>query len=309
MTEEYCNWWSSIPASVRSFLLHDDFSGKTIVPFCSMGGGHFGQTISAIAKLVPESVIREGLEVTYSSYDRNEISAWLEKSLPVQGEDEGSSLPGDKICEHSYRTDIVPATARQDGSITRICVSCGTVESRSVIPQAESLKLSKTSYTYNGKLKKPGITIEDSQGGMLTEGKDYTLVYPNHAKDPGIYKVAACFKGNYSGTIEGSFSIKPKAVAIKKISPKKGAVLVKWKKQKQVLSVYEISYSTSRKFTKKTTRSVISGKGRATSKSVSKLKTGQRYYVRIRAFRTLNVNGKPKRLYSAWSKTETVKAD
>ena len=74
----YCNWWSSIPASVRSFLLHDDFSGKTIVPFCSMGGGQFGQTISAIAKLAPNSVIKEGLMVSYSSYDRAEINAWLE---------------------------------------------------------------------------------------------------------------------------------------------------------------------------------------------------------------------------------------
>lgn len=73
----YCNWWSSIPASVRSFLMHDDFSGKTIVPFCSMGGGRFGQTISAIAKLAPDSVIKEGLEVTYSSYDRDEIEDWL----------------------------------------------------------------------------------------------------------------------------------------------------------------------------------------------------------------------------------------
>jgi len=73
----YCNWWSSIPASVRSFLMHDDFSGKTIVPFCSMGGGRFGQTISAIAKLAPNSVIKEGLEVTYSSYDRAEIREWL----------------------------------------------------------------------------------------------------------------------------------------------------------------------------------------------------------------------------------------
>ncbi|MDE6797978.1 MAG: SUMF1/EgtB/PvdO family nonheme iron enzyme [Ruminococcus sp.] len=76
----YCNWWSSIPASVRSFLMHDDFSGKTIIPFCSMGGGRFGQTISAIAKLTPESVIKEGLEVTYSSYDREEIKNWLEKN-------------------------------------------------------------------------------------------------------------------------------------------------------------------------------------------------------------------------------------
>jgi len=78
----YCNWWSSIPASVRSFLMHDDFSGKTIVPFCSMGGGRFGQTVSAIAKLAPDSVIKEGLEVTYSTYDRTEISEWLDHLAP-----------------------------------------------------------------------------------------------------------------------------------------------------------------------------------------------------------------------------------
>ncbi len=74
----YCNWWASIPAPVRSFLKHDDFSGKTIVPFCSMGGGRFGQTISAIAKLAPESVILKGLDVTYSSYDRTAIRTWLD---------------------------------------------------------------------------------------------------------------------------------------------------------------------------------------------------------------------------------------
>jgi len=74
----YCNWWASIPAPVRSFLMHGDFSGKTIVPFCSMGGGRFGQTISAIAKLAPESVILKGLDVTYSSYNRNAIRSWLD---------------------------------------------------------------------------------------------------------------------------------------------------------------------------------------------------------------------------------------
>lgn len=74
----YCNWWASIPAPVRLFLMHDDFSGKTIVPFCSMGGGRFGQTISAIAKLAPGSVILKGLDVTYSSYDRTAIRSWLD---------------------------------------------------------------------------------------------------------------------------------------------------------------------------------------------------------------------------------------
>lgn len=76
----YCNWWASIPAPVSSFLAHYDLSGKTIIPFCSMGGGRFGQGISMIAKLAPDSIIKEGLTVTYSSYDRDEIAEWLKKN-------------------------------------------------------------------------------------------------------------------------------------------------------------------------------------------------------------------------------------
>jgi len=76
----YCNWWASIPAPVRTFLTHYDLSGKTIVPFCSMGGGRFGQTISAIAKLAPNSNIKQGLDVTYSSYNKEKIVKWLQES-------------------------------------------------------------------------------------------------------------------------------------------------------------------------------------------------------------------------------------
>lgn len=76
----YCNWWASIPAPIRTFLTHYDLSGKTIIPFCSMGGGRFGQTISAVAKLAPDSTIKEGLTVTYASYDRGEIAQWLLKN-------------------------------------------------------------------------------------------------------------------------------------------------------------------------------------------------------------------------------------
>lgn len=76
----YCNWWASIPAPVVSFLTQYDMTGKTIIPFCSMGGGRFGQTITAICKLTPGSVIREGLDITYSSYDMQRIDAWLEKN-------------------------------------------------------------------------------------------------------------------------------------------------------------------------------------------------------------------------------------
>jgi flavodoxin len=77
----YPNWWASIPMPLASFLEEYDLSGKTIIPFCSHGGGRLGQSVSAIAKLSPQSKILEALSVHYGggSSLRNDISAWLRK--------------------------------------------------------------------------------------------------------------------------------------------------------------------------------------------------------------------------------------
>ena len=78
----YPNWWASIPMPIATFLESYDFSGKTIIPFCSHGGGRFGQSLTAIAKLAPYSVIGEGLSVHYSGGDtlNDDISEWLRKN-------------------------------------------------------------------------------------------------------------------------------------------------------------------------------------------------------------------------------------
>jgi flavodoxin len=78
----YPIWWASIPMPAASFLDGYNFSGKTILPFCSHGGGRFGQSLSAIAKLAPHSKIAEGLSVSYSggSSLSKDISAWLGKN-------------------------------------------------------------------------------------------------------------------------------------------------------------------------------------------------------------------------------------
>lgn len=82
----YPNWWASIPMPVASFLEEYDFTGKTIVPFCSHGGGRFGQSLTAITKLVPEAVLGEGLAISYSggSGMPDDVAAWLEQNqIPV----------------------------------------------------------------------------------------------------------------------------------------------------------------------------------------------------------------------------------
>ena len=78
----YPNWWATIPMPIATFLEDYDFSGKVIIPFCSHGGGGFGQSIADISKLAPSSRMGEGLSIRYSggsTLDSN-IDAWLEEN-------------------------------------------------------------------------------------------------------------------------------------------------------------------------------------------------------------------------------------
>lgn len=76
----YPNWWASIPMPIESFLEEYDFSGKTIVPFCSHGGGLFGQSLMAIVKLAQDATMGEGFSIHYSDGSTlgDDVAAWLE---------------------------------------------------------------------------------------------------------------------------------------------------------------------------------------------------------------------------------------
>ena len=75
------NWWSTIAPPVATFLSEYDLSGKTIVPFCTHGGGGLGRIGRDIAKLCPQSTILSSFEI-YGSRTGNaqaKVSAWLSK--------------------------------------------------------------------------------------------------------------------------------------------------------------------------------------------------------------------------------------
>ena len=78
----YPNWWATIPMPVATFLDEYDLSGKTIIPFCSHGGGEFGQSISDISKIEPNAIIGTGLSIHYSggSSLSKDIDNWLSEN-------------------------------------------------------------------------------------------------------------------------------------------------------------------------------------------------------------------------------------
>jgi len=69
-------------------------------------------------------------------------------------------------------------------------------------------------------------------------------------------------------------------------------------------SGYEIQYTSSKGFGEAETVKVKSGK---ISKTIKKLTSGIIYYVRIRAYKTVKVKGKNKRIYSGWVTCKKVK--
>ena len=77
----YPIWCGTIPAPVRTFLSECDFSGKTIVPFCTYGGSGLGRSVTDISKLCPKSTLLDGFAILGSDVKtaQNEVAGWLRK--------------------------------------------------------------------------------------------------------------------------------------------------------------------------------------------------------------------------------------
>ena len=208
---------------------------------------------------------------------------------------------------HTYQNKKVTkrATTSKNGTFSAVCSVCGA-EQTETIYAAKTIKLSKTSMTYNGKNQKPSVTILDANKNKLKSGTDYKVTYPKKSKNVGRYTVTITLKGSYSGTVKKTFTILPKNTAISKLTASKNTVTVKWKKQTKQTAGYEIQYSTSSKFTKKTTKTVKVAKNSTTSKKITKLKAKKKYYVRIRTYQTAKVGKKTTKIYSGWSKAKMV---
>ena len=99
------------------------------------------------------------------------------------------------------------------GSKHKECTVCKKVLETAEIPALSRISISKASvtlststYAYDGKAKKPGVTVK-LNGKTLKNGTDYTVSYSNNTK-VGTAKVTITGKGNYTGSVSKTYSIK-----------------------------------------------------------------------------------------------------
>ena len=205
---------------------------------------------------------------------------------------------------HTTKQTVTKATPTANGKIVNYCSVCKKTLSTTVIPKASSIKLKATSLTYNGKVRTPKVIVKDRTGKTLVKNTDYTVSYAKGRKYVGKYAVKITFKGKYSGTKTLYFTIKPKATSISSLKAGSKKFTVKWKKQATQTTGYQVQYSASSKFSK--AKTVTVGKNTTVSKTISKLSGKKKYYVRVRTYKTVKINGKSIRIYSGWSKAKTV---
>ena len=182
------------------------------------------------------------------------------------------------------------------------------------------MTLSGTSFTYTGKNISPTVsslklasgkkvattsTVKGLNAGSADETASqklasYTITYKNR-KDVGTATAYIWGNGAYTGCMKVTYTIKPTKVSGIKLTAKSKAFKVSWSSHKTQTTGFQIRYSTSSKMTSYKTVTLSSKS--YTSKTISKLKGKKNYYVKVRAYKT--VDGV--KYYGSWSSVKKIK--
>jgi len=71
-------WWYREPSIIDTFMESADFTGKTVVPFCTSGGSGLGESAKNLHSLAPGAKVLEGKRFS-SSASSEELKKWAEQ--------------------------------------------------------------------------------------------------------------------------------------------------------------------------------------------------------------------------------------
>ena len=182
---------------------------------------------------------------------------------------------------HDYTKKYTKATTSKDGKIDYSCNRCGKKTTKKV-SKIESIKLSQTTFYYNGEAQTPEkAVIKDADGKSLKLGTDYDFDYGAGTYSPnvGTYKIKIVFKGKYSGSKTLSFKIVPAVVTGIKAKADTTSVKLTWAKAGGATGYRIYRYDTkSKKWVK------VKSSTKETSYTVKDLKAGTAYTFAVKPY-------------------------
>lgn len=272
-------------------------TAKVIIQF----EGNYTGTASKEFTIKPQPVNDDIIDISVSPSSFFYSYRQEQKPVITVKDNEGKMLKDETDYNVKFEDNINAGTAKAivqfEGNYT------GTLTKEFMIkPQPvndDNVILSQTSFTYNGFIQEPSVTIRGNRGEIIPS-TDYLLANSG-GKAVGEYTVTAMFRNNYSGNVVKSYTINPKGTKIRKLKAAKKAFSVKWKPQKTQTTGYEIRYSKKKNFSNSKIKTIK--KKRTVKTTIRKLSKNTVYYVQIRTYMETNSGI----FYSKWSKTEKVK--
>lgn len=200
-----------------------------------------------------------------------------------------------KVTVHSCKTVSIKkkATLTKTGSAVKKCSKCGR-KITSPIRKIKTVKFINSTYTYNGKTKKPTVKAYDS-AGIEIPSKYFAVKYPESATNVGKHKLTVTFKTKYKASKTLYFTILPPETKVLKLTSGKQSVKVYISKKTKQVSGYQIQYSRNKNFKSAKTKTVSGYKN--TTATIKSLSAKKIYCIRVRTYKTVG----DKKYYSAWS--------
>ncbi len=151
--------------------------------------------------------------------------------------------------------------------------------------QAKAVKGAKITYKTSDKK----VAVVDKKGKVTIKGTGIATI-----------TVKATASGYNAKTLKATVKVSPSKASAPALKLLKGRKLkVSWKRDGRATG-YRVQYCTSKAF-KKGVKTITISKNKTVTKTIPKLTKGKRYYVRVRAYKSVKVNKKTQKLYGAWS--------
>ncbi len=151
--------------------------------------------------------------------------------------------------------------------------------------QAKAVKGAKITYKTSDKK----VAVADKKGKVTIKGTGIATI-----------TIKATASGYNAKTLKVTVKVSPSKASALSLKTLRGRKLkVSWKKDGRATG-YQVQYCTSKAF-KKGVKTITISKNKTVTKTIPKLTKGKRYYVRVRAYKSVKVNKKTQKLYGAWS--------
>lgn len=172
-----------------------------------------------------------------------------------------------------------------------------TVSSTVPKTQMNKTKISIGTVAYTGSNAKPSVTVKNGNK-TLRQSTDYTISYNKTSKVGAAVRITITGKGSYTGKVVKTIYIVPGRPTISSVRAGKKNMTITYKKTAGA-SGYQIAYSTNQKSGYK----YVNLNNKTVRKTISKLASGKKYYVKVRAYRTIN----GKKYYGNYSAVKAMK--